>query len=134
MFIDEISARLVTQGVGVEGVNLFTSSKASIPSGDGPYMTLLETGGSGASLTHNDTATEHPTAQILARASTYPAARAMCAAAYMALGGPNGLFNISLSGVFYLSIKARQNPTDMGLDEETRATVVFNIECEKQPS
>lgn len=134
MFIDEIVARLVGAGVGASGTSIFAGSKATIPSGDGPYLTVTETGGSGSSKTHNNTATEHPTMQIMSRATTYPAARAQCAAAYAALGGANGLYNVTLSGVFYLSIKARQTLTDIGTDAIGRPQIAFNIEVEKQPS
>jgi len=59
----------------------------------------------------------------------------MLQAAYAALGGPNGLHNVTLSGVIYLSITARQGVTDTGKDETgRRATFTFNIDAEKEPS
>lgn len=143
MFLEEIAARLASQGVGVysappavtPGTNIFLSSKAVIPVGAGPYLTITDTGGSSGSGTQNDTAVENATAQLMVRAGTYPAAYAMLKAAFTALGGQNGLFNVTLSGVKYLKIKARQNPTDTGLDADpTRVTVAFNIDAEKQPS
>lgn len=133
-FLDEIAARLVSQGVGVLGTNIFLSSKTAIPSGNGPYLTLTETGGTGADRTQNNTALERPTAQLHARASSYLTARAMLKAAYLALGGPNGLHNVTLSGTWYLSVTARQNITDIGLDDAGRASVVFNIDAVKNPS
>lgn len=135
MFINEIRDRLVAQGVGVFGTSIFKGSLAIIPDGPGPYLSLIETGGSGSARTHNDTATQRPTMQLVARASTYPAAYAMWLAAYNALGGANGLYNITLSGVFYLSITARQSaPTDIGVDEKERIMLDFNIDAEKAPS
>ena len=134
-FLDDIAARLVAQGVGTLGSNIFLSSKTVIPTGPGPYLQLNETGGSGSSRTQNDSATEHPTAQLVSRASSYPIARTMLKAAYDALGGAPGLYNVTLGSVFYLSINARQGPTDMGLDgDPNRVVVVFNIEVEKKPS
>jgi hypothetical protein len=139
-FPDEIAARLVAEGVGVMGTSaglpnsIYVSSKAAIPSSGGPFLTLIETGGSGSSKTQNDTATEHPTLQLTARGTTYPSARAMLADAYAALGGANGLYNTFLSGVYYLSLTARQaTATDVGMDDSGRPMVVLNFDFEKQP-
>lgn len=139
-FLDEILAKLVSAGVGTAGTGLnspvnsiFTSSKAIIPTGVGPYMTIRETGGTGPVRVHtrDGATTLRPTAQIAVRAVTYPAARGMAQAAYLAL---DGIFNAVLSGVNYLKITARQEPTDIGLDETgTRVVVVFNIDAEKEP-
>lgn len=134
MFVFEIRDRLVAMGVGTFGTNIFIGAKASIPSGSGPYLSILETGGSGAARTQNDTATERPTAQILVRGMTEPLAKNMIKAAYDALGGANGLFNVTLTGTFYLSITARQNLTDIGLDDPGRQMYDFNIDAEKAPS
>ena len=134
MFLDEIGAKLVADGVGVLGTSIFFSSAAIVPSGPGPFLTLSETGGMAPTRTQNKfgAATQQPTAQILVRATNYVVARDMCRAAYNSL---DGVFNATLSGVFYLSIKARQEPTDMGSESGTgRVQVVFNIEVEKQPS
>ena len=133
MFLDEIAARLVAQGVGTVGSNIFLGSKAVIPVGAGPYLTLTETGGSAPTRVHNEAPahTQRPTAQIAVRAQSYLVARTMAKAAYLAL---DGVFNTTISSVFYQSITARQEPTDIGLDAEKRPMVVFNIACEKAPS
>jgi len=134
-FLDEIVARLESQSVGTFNVNIFVSPKPAIPLGDGPYLSIAETGGTTSMKTQNNTGVQRPTAQLVARAKYYLIARGMLKLAYDALGGANGLFNTTLSGTFYLSIKARQEPTDMGiLDSAGRALVTFNIEAEKQPS
>lgn len=132
--LDEVAARLVAQGVGTLGVNIFLGSKAIVPTGNGPYLALIETGGSGPAMTQNDTAMERPTAQVSCRASTEPAARTMLKLAYDALGGANGLHGVLLSGVGYLRLVPRQNITDIGLDGAGRIVLAFNIEVEKQPS
>lgn len=133
MFLDEIAARLAAQGVGVVGTNIFKGSKALIPDGPGPYLSLTETGGSGPTRIHNVATahTQRPTAQIAVRAQSYLAARTMIKAAYLAL---DGVFNTSLSGVFYQKITARQEPTDLGLDALGRPLLVFNIDAEKELS
>lgn len=133
MFLDEIAARLVAQGVGTVGSNIFLGSKAAIPVGDGPYLSLIETGGSGPTRVQNTPGakTQRPTAQIVARAKSYLVARTMAKAAYLAL---DGVFNTTLSGIFYQKITARQEPTDIGLDAQGRPMIVFNIDAEKAPS
>lgn len=133
-FIDEIEAKLVAASVGVHGSSIFLGSKAVIPTGDGPYMTLVETGGIAPTRIHNipGASTQRPTAQIVVRAKAANVARAMAKAAYLAL---DGTFNTVIAGTFYQSITARQEPRDLGPEEGTgRAMYAFNIEAQKQPS
>lgn len=133
-FLDEIANRIEEQGAGTLGTDMFLSSKASIPSGNGPIISITETGGTTSRRTQNNTATQRPSASIIVRASTYPAARARAVLVYEALGGDNGLANTFLMGTFYQSIVPKQQLTDLGLDDLSRARVVFNIEAEKVPS
>ena len=132
-FLDEIAARLVSQGVGVLGTSILLSSRTAVPSGDGPYISLTETGGSEPTRIQNQAAaaTQRPSAQVLVRATDYAVARAKSAAAYNAL---DGIFNTTLSGTFYLRVVARQEPTDIGLDAAGRPMISFNIEAEKYVS
>lgn len=136
MFLDDLVTILTTAGVGTFNVNIFASSKATIPPGAGPYLTLAETGGSGPEGTHNAAAAGfpayvRPNAQILVRALSYSAARAMSDAAYSALFPVRNRF---VNGVFWRQIVCLQEPFDMGLDDLNRATVVFNIACTKRKS
>lgn len=138
MFLDEIADRLVAQGVGTRGSNIFLGSGASLPdlsktNGEGPFLTLIQTGGSAPLFVHNEAGShvQRPTAQITARATNIALALAMSKAAYLAL---NGVWNTMLNGVFYQKITARQEPTDIGLDDVKRRMIAFNIEVEKQPS
>lgn len=132
-FLDELANRLVAQGVGVHGSNIFLGSGAVIPTGDGPYLSLTETGGSAPTRVHNypGAHTQRPTAQVLVRAKSYSTALTMARAAYVAL---DGIFNTVLSGTFYQKLTVRQEPTDIGLDDPGRRMIVFNVEAEKQPS
>lgn len=131
-FLDDIAAKLVADGIGVIGTTLFTSSKAVIPIGDGPYITLMETGGVAPTRVQNRTsaATVRPSVQVVARAKSYQVARAKAKAAYDSL---DGLFNTTLNGTWYVKITARQEPTDTGLDEAGRPRVTFNLDAEKAP-
>lgn len=133
-FPHEVKDRLVAQGVGVFGTNIFINPGAAIPDGNGPYLSITETHGTGAVRTQNDTGNERPTAQILVRATSPTAARTMIFNAYNALGGAYGLFNITL-GTWYISLTARQNPGAVGMDETgKRLMFSFNIDAEKHPS
>ena len=133
-FLDELANRLVTEGVCVLGVDLFLSSKSNIPTGAGPYTSILESGGTTSRRTHNNTATQRPAAQITVRASNYQTARAQAVRVYDALGGDNGLYNTVLLGTFYLQLTPVQQLTDLGTDELARARIVFNVNAEKVPS
>lgn len=132
--LDEIAARLAAQGAGIVGGDIKVGSKAIIPTDDGPYLSLTETGGGGSMRTHNGTPVAMPTVHILSRAKAYNVARAKLMLAWNALGGDKGLHNVTLSGTFYQSITPRQQPTDIGLDAAGRLMIVFNIEVEKAPS
>lgn len=139
--LDDIVTRLESQGVGLGGSDIFTSSASAPPEGMGPYISLTETGGMAPTRIQNknSAATVRPTVQILVRAGDiqgvqqgYPAARAMAWSAYQAL---DGVIGVVLNGVIYISIRARQEPTDIGTDASgNRVQVVFNVEIEKQPS
>jgi hypothetical protein len=86
-FLQELVAILVDAGVGVEDVSIFLTTKAVIPTGKGPYLSIRPTGGTGPLGTHNGGAAAYrrPGAQLVARASTWQAAEAMAHAAYSAL-------------------------------------------------
>jgi hypothetical protein len=132
MFLDEIVQWLAGHGVGVVGENIFKSSSAVIPTGDGPYMMVAETGGTAPIRVQNSVRLlQCPTAQILVVAKAHAVSREMSRAAYAVL---DGVFNTHVEGCFYTKITARQEPTDMGLDDLNRARVVFNIDAEKVPS
>jgi len=87
-FLEEIVKLLVNGGVGIYNTDIFLTSSKDIPDGPGPYLSIIETGGTFAERTHNDIilpAFERPTAQIVVRANSYAAARAMANAAYKIL-------------------------------------------------
>lgn len=89
-FLEELTAILVDAGVGVNNTNIFQTTRAIIPDGDGPYLVLIETGGREPERTHNyisEPAFQRPSAQILVKAESYAAARIMAYDAYDALVG-----------------------------------------------
>jgi hypothetical protein len=132
----EIIGRFVSQGVGTyvgSSRNIFSGSKAVIPDGDGGYLSVIETGGTGPARTQAN-ATQRPGAQIVGRSKNPITARALAVAAYNACGGENGLHNVVLSGVAYVRLSVRQEVTDIGEDTKGRARFAFNIDAEKKPS
>jgi len=131
--LDDLAAKLAADGVGVLASTIFLSSAAVIPAGDGPFISLNETGGTAPTRTQTAVrATLNPSVQVLVRAATYQAARAKAWDAYQSL---DGVFNADLNGMRYLRIAAKQEPTDMMLDATgERVQVVFNLEIEKYPS
>ena len=134
MFLDDLMAVLVAAGVGTKSVDIFATSASQMPTGIGPYLSLIETGGTAPERTHNTIhppAYQRPGAQITVRAKSYAAARVMAKNAYDALGGVR---NTTISGVWYREISPVQEPFDLGLDENGRARVVFNVYGIKRPS
>src|SRR5678815_749340 len=115
MLLDELTSRLVALSVGVRGTNIVLGSKGVIPAGDGPILTMIETGGTGPLRIHNKTATHvsRPTVQVVVRGKNYAATRTMAVNAYNAL---DGVFNTTIDGVFYQKIVARSEIADIGLD------------------
>lgn len=87
-FLEEIASVLVDAGVGTLGVNIFATSDATIPSGNGPYLSIIETPGAPPLHIHNQrvpAGLEQPAAQIVVRSNNYGPARTMAWAAYSAL-------------------------------------------------
>lgn len=131
-FLDEIAARGVAQSLGVVGTTIFISSKAVIPTGDGPYTSIIATGGAGARYAQNANTpfAQRPGAQILVRALAYSVAEALARQWYNALT----LRNVTLSGTYYQDLLPTQEPFDLGLDAQGRAQVAFNVMATKRPS
>jgi len=130
---DDIGAYLVAEGVGVLATNIYISSKAPIPPGDGPFLSIIETGGSGPDRTQNSVlqnAYENPSAQILVRGKSYVAARAKLRLAYNAFVKVR---NQTINGTWYLWMRPQQEFIDLGLDETGRARVAFNVFACKRP-
>ncbi len=141
-FPHEIKDRLVAQGVGIYGTNIFIGKGSTLPPKGfvGAYLLIVETGGSGPDRVHNPGgALERPSAMISCGADSGPTARTMLAAALAAFGGADGLYNISLGTApgtvtFYLSLTIRTAITDIGADGAGRPMYGFNVDAEKKPS
>ncbi len=89
-FEEELIGLLVNAGVGtwtpVDNRDIFAGPKAVIPTGDGPYLLIMPSGGASPLDTHNQIRDTHrPAAQITTRAASYTAARGMAWDAHAAL-------------------------------------------------
>jgi len=125
---EAVAAYLESKSVGVQAQSIFIGLKVTLPSGDGPYLSILDTGGSAPQFTHNGVrpGIRNPTFQVVCRAKTYLAAMTMARNAYNAL---SEVRNTLLSGVYFLRIVPIQEPFDLGADETGRPKVAFNIHC-----
>lgn len=126
---DDLAQVCVNAGVGTLGTNIFLGLKSALPLGDGPYLTIVPTGGSGPDPTHNDgtIAYVRPAAQFLATAKTYEDAEAMIYAAFSAVTVIENQFIPPSGTTWYVKINPLQNPFDMPPDELARARIAFNV-------
>lgn len=73
---EEVITKILTDASLVTvDANYFIGSGRDIPSGDGPYITLLSTGGITPLETHNGDQTDRPSFQILVTARDYRTCR-----------------------------------------------------------
>jgi Bacteriophage minor capsid protein len=140
VFDDDIIKLLVDAGVGVFGTTIFQSSNAKIPTGSGPFISVINYGGGPPQVMQQSERTpayEFPTCMIFARGTSHAQTRQMAYAAYQVLtqapgGGPR--VNFTINNCWYVSMSARQQPFDMGPDETGRLKYGFNMSAQKRPS
>lgn len=142
--LEDLVVLLVGASIGIAETpapgNVFWSSKAAIPSGDGPYLSMIETGGSGPEGTHNAAAIGslpayvRPNVQIIVRGKVYAAVRAMIDAAYGVIA-KTGERSQLINSVWYRSMIPLQEPFDFGTETGTgRIVYVFNVAITKRPN
>lgn len=141
-WVDELAAKLVTDSVGVLNDTIFISSKSTTPQAVAPRnrlpdgkatITITDTGGMRRLRIQNDRyGYERPSAQLVARAPTDAAAYALANAARDSL---DGLDNVTIDGVRYVWLRAKQGPVDIGPDSKSGyPQYSFNVEAMKDPS
>ena len=81
----EVAQILVDAGHATVGTDLFIGPAAQIPTGSGPYIHILNTGGEAPSATHNGDEYESLSAQITVRASSASTARTRALACWREL-------------------------------------------------
>lgn len=72
---EELADKIVDAGLGTLGTDLFIGPKATIPTGDGPYIFIIDTGGTAPTETHDGSRYERLSAQVTVRAKSYATAR-----------------------------------------------------------
>jgi hypothetical protein len=81
-FLEELTSLLVENQLGVPNETIFLTSSVSIPDGDGPYLTIVETGGTARERIQNDVrGWQRPSAKLSVHARTSYEARALAYAA-----------------------------------------------------
>lgn len=125
---DDVAARIIALSLGTAvGTDIFIGTKAKVPSGpsdDGPYISLVDTGGTSA-LRRHDGRYPRPSIQVSVRARQASAARAKAAALHAALADK---FNVTMGSTFYLSVIAVQEVMDMPADSVGRPRFGFNLD------
>ena len=86
-FEEEIVKVLSDAGLATSGVDTFIGPAAVVPDGDGPFLTVLDTGGVGPDETHDGAVYERLSVQIVVRAQKYRDARTRALACWRALDG-----------------------------------------------
>lgn len=86
-FEEEIGRILFDAGLAVFNTNCWIGPDARIPVGDGPYITLINTGGTSPIETHNGDKYRRMSIQVVVRALTYQAARTRARAIWDELDG-----------------------------------------------
>lgn len=125
---NDIAAKIVTVSLGTAiGTDIFLGAAAVIPSKPenvGPYISLIDTGGTAAMEAH-DQRYPRPSIQVVVRAASSPVAKAKAEALHAALCA---LYNVTINSTFYLKIKAVQEVLDMQKDEVGRPRWGFNLQ------
>lgn len=106
--------------------SIFLGTKAAVPSKPenvGPYCILVETGGSGAVLAH-DQRYPQPSLQVRICAASATVARAMAGAWHARYCN---LHNVVLNGTKYERVVAVQEVLDLQTDAANRPQFGFNI-------
>jgi len=129
-FMEDVAFLLVANGFGTVGTNIFYSTRAKIPVGNGPYVSLIETGGLAPEKTQNrktKPAYQRPGLQVIVRATDYIVARNRAVEVYNTISAVRNQFVGNAPGTWYLNMAPQQEPFDGGSDEQGRPKVLFNI-------
>lgn len=86
-FEREIVKLLSNAGLATLGTDTFIGPDAVFPDGDGPFISLTDTGGSSPIETHDEQKYERLSIQVVVRAEDYEAARGRALAIWRELDG-----------------------------------------------
>ncbi len=118
------------------GTDVFRGTNATIPTGEGPYLSIIEILGAAPDDTHNAAAQRfpayvRPSAQLLFRSTVYDIAREAADATWLFLQPVRDRF---INGTWWRNIGVSPNVTDLPVDKEGRARVQFTIDITKRLS
>jgi len=105
---EDVAIYLESQGLGTRGTTIF---RGYLPPQPVECLGIFATGGAAAELIGN---VDHPSIQILVRASTYDAAEGK---AYDVFNAFHALTETVINGSRYLLVEALQDPISLGQDE-----------------
>lgn len=86
--LEELVQVLETASVGTYEKDIFVGTKVELPEGDGPFLNIIDDGGTSPERTHNEVwppAFVRPSVKVVVRGKSYKAVRTMAYAAYNAL-------------------------------------------------
>lgn len=90
-FEEEIGRLIFDANEGTFGTDMFIGPNVSLPTGAGPYTTIIDTGGTSPLETHDGSKYERMSCQIVVRATNRQAARTRALAIWRALDGRRNL-------------------------------------------
>lgn len=93
-FEEEVLKRLNSLGLATGGVDTFIGRSPVIPAGDGPYISIIDTGGSFTDRAHGGEAYESLSMQIVIRALDSEVGRTRALAIWRAL---DGVYNTAIT-------------------------------------
>jgi hypothetical protein len=131
MLLDDMLTYLSSGGVATSGTNLFAGI---LPPNPDAAVAVYETGGRGTAKAMGNVAgqahVEYARVQVVSRGSQfgYAAARQTAQKAFLLL---DGLPRRTINGVQYHWASAIQTPFLMGLDEQQRPMIAFNVDVVK---
>lgn len=116
-------------GLVTPGTDAWAGSKAAVPSsGDGPFTVVTDYGGLAPDYSHSQPQPwqNKPASQVTVRATTSEAAFALAQQLYNAIAL---VTNRIVNGTYYMAMRPKQPPFDMGLDATgSRVKVGFNVQ------
>jgi hypothetical protein len=133
-WLDDLATLCEEAGILRESVRLSSKGMASGAVAEGPFISIIETGGTTPDYTHNKKgiAYENPSAQLLCRGEHY---EECCGLLRLAFDRIVEVENEFVNSTWYLYIHALQSTfIDLGADENGRARVAFNVLGKKRPS
>lgn len=134
MWLDDLVILMEDADAGEFGVDLFTSTKTTIPFLASGTLAIIETANASPERTQNAVirpAYINVAAQFVGRGPTYAIAKARAQAAYDALVGIRNVYvtdDMFTAYTFYREITPMQEPFDGGVDPARgQARCVFNV-------